>query len=201
MVVARTPPLPPSLAPCKRRWIVDWRFPPYPGDEGSLGNDELKRVDLFLPLWKQFLLIFICLVQLSISSSALLSAPLYLGRWWAAPTSTQGCVAMTVRPCYWCKRGWLNFCRPKFPLCFQPWTWSYNVSFWFWQFPIVMWEITLGEIGWRTHSNCPEFFFFFQLLALQSELDWSNYDFSSCLLGWPQIICIVFQSCPSIKWR
>ena len=57
-------PLPPSLAPCKRRWIVDWRFPPYPGDEGSLWNDELKRVDLFLPLWKQFLLIFICLVHL-----------------------------------------------------------------------------------------------------------------------------------------
>jgi hypothetical protein len=137
-------PLPPSLAPCKRRWIVDWRFPPYPGDEGSLWNDELKRVDLFLPLWKQFLLIFICLVQLSISSSALLSAPLYLGWWWAAPASTQGCVAVTVRPCYWCKRGWLNWCCPKFPLCLQPWTWPSNVSFWFWQFPIVIREITLG---------------------------------------------------------
>lgn len=193
-------PLPPSLAPCKRRWIVDWRFPPYPGDEGSLWNDELKRVDLFLPLWKQFLLVFICLVQLSISSSALLSAPLYLGWWWAAPASTQGCVAVTVRPCYWCKRGWLNWCCPKFPLCLQPWTWPSNVSFWFWQFPIVIREITLGEIGWRTHSNCPNFFCF-QLLALQLELDWSNYDFSSCRLGWPQIICIVFQSCPSIKWR
>lgn len=131
-MVARTflfSPLLYKIAPCKRSSIVDWRFPPYPGDEGSLWNDELKCVDLFLPLWKQFLLIFICLVQLSMSSSALLSAPLCLGWWWAAPTGTQGCVAITVRPCYGCKRGWLNFCCPKFPLCLRPWTWSCNVKF------------------------------------------------------------------------
>ena len=141
-VLRYSPEQPPGQAPQLVLRAI-WG-PPYPGDEGSLWNDELKRVDLFLPLWKQFLLVFICLVQLSISSSALLSAPLYLGWWWAAPASTQGCVAVTVRPCYWCKRGWLNWCCPKFPLCLQPWTWPSNVSFWFWQFPIVIREITLG---------------------------------------------------------
>lgn len=41
--------------------------------------------------------------------------------------------------------------------------------------------------------------FVFQLLTLESELDWSKYECQHALLGWTQIICLVFQSCPFIK--
>lgn len=155
-----------KIAPCKRSSIVDWRFPPYPGDEGSLWNDELKCVDLFLPLWKQFLLIFICLVQLSVSSSALHHSvwdgggQLQLAlkdawQWqWGHAMDAKG-------------DGWTFAALNSLCVCGHERGPAMS-SFWFWQFPVVVWEITLGKTGWRTQSNWPEFFFFSFLLCRQN---------------------------------